>query len=92
MAQLHVARAKAAAAGDGAIALMLAERLLVPRPGLAANLMQDDYQIGDLSVSVTLFPEAALINMNSASQKTLGDCSNHWLACRRTRPIFWQTM
>jgi len=72
MAQLHVARAKAVAAGDGAIALMLAERLLVPRPGLAAaNLMQDDYQIGDVSVSVTLFPEAAFVNMNSASHKTL---------------------
>jgi general secretion pathway protein K len=72
MAQLHVARAKAVAAGDGAIALMLAERLLVPRPGLApANLMQDDYQIGDVSVSVTLSPEAAFVNMNSAPHKTL---------------------
>ena len=44
----------------------------MPRPGLAAaNLMQDDYQIGDVSVSVTLFPEAAFVNMNSASHKTL---------------------
>ncbi len=71
MAQLHMARAKVVAAGDGAIALMLAERLLVPRPGLAAaNLMQDDYQIGDMSVSVTLSPEAALVNINGASHKT----------------------
>lgn len=70
MAQLHVARAKAAAAGDGAIRLMLAERLLVPRPA-AADLLQGDYQIGDTSVSVTLYPEAALINMNLAPHQTL---------------------
>ncbi len=72
MAQLHVARAKAAAAGDGAIQLMLAERLLGSRSEVTgANLLQADYQIGDTSVSVTLYPEAALINMNGASQKTL---------------------
>ena len=35
MAQLHVARAKAVAAGDGAIQLMLAERLL--KQGTAAD-------------------------------------------------------
>ncbi len=70
MAQLHVARAKAVAAGDGAIRLMLAERLLLPQPA-AADLLQDDYQIGDTSVSVTLYPEAALINMNQASHQTL---------------------
>ncbi|MCX2977560.1 type II secretion system protein GspK [Candidatus Marimicrobium litorale] len=70
MAQLHVARAKAVAAGDGAIRLMLAERLLVPRPA-AADLLRGDYQIGDTSVSVTLYPEAALINMNQASYQTL---------------------
>ena len=65
MAQLHVARAKAAAACDGAIQRMLAERLLVSRPGVSgANLLQGEYQMGDTTVSVTLYPETAFINMN----------------------------
>jgi general secretion pathway protein K len=72
MAQLHVARAKAVAAGDGAIQLMLTERLLTKSSATAGSgLLQDNYQLGESEVSVTLHPAAGFINPNSAPQKVL---------------------
>jgi general secretion pathway protein K len=72
MAQLHVARAKAVAAGDGAIQLMLAERFikrdLVPDgSGRPAGI----YRLGDIEVLVTLTPSAGLIDLNTAPQGVL---------------------
>ena len=72
MAQLHVGRAKAVAAGDGAIQLMLADRLL--KQGASANeqsLLSGVYELGSLEVLVMLFPAAALINVNEAPQAVL---------------------
>jgi len=72
MAQLHVARAKAVAAGDGAIQLMLAERLL--KQGAAADeqsLLSGVYELGSAEVSVMLFPVAGLVNINRAPQTVL---------------------
>lgn len=72
MAQVHVARAKAVAAGDGAIQLMLAERLLnadSAAEGVAP--LAGRYRLGDAEVSVTLFPAAGFINLDSAPQKVL---------------------
>ena len=60
MAQLHVGRAKAVAAGDGAIQLMLADRLL--KQGASANeqsLLSGVYELGSLEVLVMLFPALA---------------------------------
>ena len=72
MAQLHVARAKAAAAGDGAIQLMLAERLLTESSAIAGpGLLQGNYQLGVSGVSVTLYPAAGFINLKVAPQKVL---------------------
>jgi type II secretory pathway component PulK len=72
MAQLHVARAKAVAAGDGAIQLMLAERLLKQGPAAdEQSLLSGVYELGSLEVLVMLFPVAALINVNEAPQAVL---------------------
>ncbi len=69
MAQLHVARAKVAAAGDGAIVLLLAERLAAGPGdrGEAAGV----YRLGDLEVGVSLVPAAALIDLQSAPPEVL---------------------
>jgi general secretion pathway protein K len=74
MAQLHVARAKAVAAGDGAIQLMLADQLLTASAATAAagsGLLRGNYQLGSSEVLVTLVPAAGFINLDSAPQKVL---------------------
>ena len=66
MAQLHVARAKAVAAGDGAIQLRLAGGDSAKRAGVNSL-----HQLGDLEVEVRLQSAAGLIDLNSASQELL---------------------
>jgi len=72
MAQLHVARAKAAAAGDGAIQLLLAE-MVSGRLGTAAGggLVGSSYRVGELEVTVRLQPAAGLIDLNHSSVAVL---------------------
>lgn len=68
MAQLHAAKAKAVAAGDGAIQLMLAN-LQSGNPDVfdpAHRLPQMDFEIGDYPVTVKLVPVAGLIDLNGA--------------------------
>ena len=72
MAQLHVARAKAVAAGDGAIQLILAERLLnqdrtADEPGALSAV----YQLGSAEVLVMLFPVRWLADVNKVPQAAL---------------------
>ncbi|HEY6130907.1 MAG TPA: hypothetical protein VIV27_02760 [Halioglobus sp.] len=72
MTQLHVAKAQAVAAGDGAIQLMLAERLLRVEPAPAGDAtLAGHYQLGRSRVSVTLYPAAGLVNLNTAPQQVL---------------------
>lgn len=72
MAQVHVARAKAVAAGDGAIQLMLADRLLnVDSAAGGAGPLKGKYQLGNSEVAVTLYPAKGFINIDSAPQKVL---------------------
>jgi len=72
MAQLHVARAKAAAAGDGAIQLMLADLATGKLRAAAGRALPGNvYRVGELDVAVELVPAAGLIDLNSASGKTL---------------------
>lgn len=72
MAQVHVARAKAVAAGDGAIQLMLADRLLnVNSATGGAGPLRGNYQLGNSEVAVTLYPAKGFINIDSAPQKVL---------------------
>jgi hypothetical protein len=72
MAQVHVARAKAVAAGDGAIQLMLADRLLNVDPATGEpGRLTGKYQLGNNEVTVTLYPATDFINIDSAPQKVL---------------------
>jgi type II secretory pathway component PulK len=72
MAQLHVARAKAAAAGDGAIQLMMADLATGKGPQPAAQgLPARVYRLGELEVAVNLVPATGLIDVNGASAKIL---------------------
>ena len=73
MAQLHVARAKVVAAGDGAIRLRLAE-LLTARgspAGEGSDAGGGYYRLGEDEVRVTLVPVAGLIDINSAAPEVL---------------------
>lgn len=67
MAQLHVARAKAAAAGDGAIQLMMAE-LSTGLAGSSAQALsrEQTFRLGALAVRVNVVPTSALIDLNGA--------------------------
>lgn len=72
MAQLHVARAKAVAAGDGAVQLLLVDVMTArgtdADPGPVA---WGQYQLGDVEVSVSLLPAAGLVDVNVASAELL---------------------
>ena len=65
MAQLHYFRAQAAAAGDGAINLALAEQEGMRASGQrGANRLQN-YQIGPRSVEVRMIPAGVFVNISS---------------------------
>ena len=72
MAQLHIAKAKAVAAGDGAIQLMLGERLF-NQDGAADKQgpLSAVYQLGSAEVLVMLFPVSALLDLNKAPRAAL---------------------
>ena len=69
MAQLHVARAKAVAAGDGAIQLMMADLLIAQSVG--GELPQGNYRLGDIEVRVLMVPSVGLVDLNSAPAEVL---------------------
>jgi general secretion pathway protein K len=72
MAQMHVARAKAVAAGDGAIQLMLADMVAGNIEASPDNpLLTSTYTLGDREVSVEMVPISGLIDPRSASPKVL---------------------
>jgi len=73
LTQLHAARAKAEAAGDGAIQLALADMLLRERqinfdPSVPFT---GKYRRGGLRISVTLLPVTGLIDLNHATEDLL---------------------
>jgi len=69
MAQLHVARAKAVAAGDGAIQLMMVDLMTAQAEGGA--LPAGNYRLGDIEVSVVMVPSSGLVDLNSAPVEVL---------------------
>ena len=72
MAQLHIAKAKAVAAGDGAIQLMLGERLFNQDPAAdKQGPLSAVYQVGSAEVLVMLFPVSALLDLNKAPRAEL---------------------
>jgi general secretion pathway protein K len=69
MAQTHVARAKATAAGDGAIQLMMVDAM-TSKADIDQPLV-GNYRLGDIEVTVALLPAAGLIDLNGASAEVL---------------------
>lgn len=67
LAQLHVAKAKVVASGDGAIQLMLASIITGrDRRGDAGPALRQLIQLGGLDVRVTLVPTQGLIDLNGS--------------------------
>lgn len=72
MAQVHVARARAAAAGDGAIRLTLADLVTARQSAFEQSGDQaGNYRLGEDDVSVQLVPVAGLVDVNSATADVL---------------------
>ncbi|MFT4768630.1 MAG: general secretion pathway protein K [Glaciecola sp.] len=74
LAQLHMGRAEASAAGDGAVNLLLADI----RDGVYAKdspprLPQQRYQLGDLQVDVVAVPAEWLVDINAATAPLLAN-------------------
>lgn len=67
MAQLHVARAKVSAAGDGATNLLMAE-LVAGKLSRAVlqGVQAGNYRLGEFDVAVTLVSTSGLIDLNRA--------------------------
>jgi len=63
--QVHLAKAKAVAAGDGAIRLAMLERL--DGDAAPAAITESAYRIGELDVRVRIYPASGFVNMNTAS-------------------------
>ncbi len=71
MAQVHLGRAKAAAAGDGAIALALLEARTRSSEQQSDSPNENIYRLGDTVVQVRLQPQSGLINLNLAPRSLL---------------------
>ena len=79
MAQLHVARAKAIAAGDGAIQLFLAELVAASNSNRGARAaFTREYVVGDRKVLVEVVPTAGLVNLQAASGRILAELFHSW--------------
>lgn len=71
MTQLHVARAKAAAAGDGAIQLIMSDLFAGRLSQQGGAIASGEYRLGSLVVEVKLVPAAGLVDINSAPAELL---------------------
>jgi len=72
MAQIHIARATAVAAGDGAINIALA-KVFASKDDAAGviSMATSSYVLGDTPVKVRLIPSVGLIDLNAASLSSL---------------------
>lgn len=72
MSQVHIARAKAVAAGDGAINLLLANLVTGRLPKDSAERMtSQQFVLGQTQVAVHLYPSSGLLNLNAAGESML---------------------
>lgn len=79
MAQLHLARATAVSAGDGAILLMLANLVSgKSRKATDSERLSRQFTVGTQAVSVVMVPTTALVNLNGASATTLTKLFTAW--------------
>ena len=89
MAQLHYFRAQAAAAGDGAINLALAEQEGMRASGQrGANRLQN-YQIGPRSVEVRMIPAGVFVNISSENLQGLQSLFRLAASQAQQQGIFW---
>lgn len=74
LAQVHMGRAAAAAAGDGAIAMLLADvKDGVFAGGGSSRLPQQRYQLGGVQVAVSAVPTEWLVDVNLATRPLLAN-------------------
>lgn len=74
LAQAHLARAKAVAAGDGASQLMMAQFTRTQsrrQPAGQERVMRARFELGDTAVDVTLTPASGLLDIYSAPPQLL---------------------
>lgn len=72
MTQVHLGRAKAVAAGDGAIQLaMLARQSGYESSNVGPLVSEGIFQVGDSDVTVRLYPASGFVDLNSAPAQLL---------------------
>lgn len=89
MAQLHYFRAQAAAAGDGAINLALAEQEGMRASGQAGANRLQNYQIGPRSVEVRMIPAGVFVNISSEDLQGLRSLFGLAASQAQQQGIFW---
>ena len=90
MAQLHYFKAQAAAAGDGAINLALAEQEGMRASGQGGADRVQNYQIGPRSVKVRMIPAGVFVNLSSENLRGLRSLFNLAESESQQRGTFWQ--
>ena len=90
MAQLHYFRAQAAAAGDGAINLALAEQEGMRASGQPGADRLQNYQIGPRSVEVRMIPAGVFVNISSEDSQGLRSLFNKAASVAQQQGIFWE--
>lgn len=89
MAQLHYFRAQAAAAGDGAINLALAEQKGMRASGQRGANRVQNYQIGPRSVEVRMIPAGVFVNISSENLQGLQSLFRLAASQAQQQGIFW---
>jgi hypothetical protein len=89
MAQLHYFKAQAAAAGDGAINLALAEQDGRRTSGQSGADRVQNYQIGPRSVEVRMIPAGVFVNISSENLQGLRSLFRLAESQAQQRGIFW---
>ena len=90
MAQLHYFKAQAAAAGDGAINLALAQQEGMRASGQRGADRMQNYQIGPRSVQVRMIPAGMFVNISSENLRGLRSLFNLAATEAQQRGIFWE--
>ena len=90
MAQIHYFRAQAAAAGDGAINLALAEQEGMRASGQPGADRLQNYQIGPRSVEVRMIPAGVFVNISSEDLQGLRSLFNEAASQAQQQGIFWE--
>ena len=90
MAQIHYFRAQAAAAGDGAINMALAEQEGMRASGQRGADRLQNYQIGPRSVEVRMIPAGVFVNISSEDLQGLRSLFNEAASQAQQQGIFWE--